>query len=97
MTLCLSFLFQCPISPHLLIVTSLNSGWILLALAVALVNASSGIIVLYVLLCAVGWILVLWFIVRPLLIWWCRATGVGKEKPPSELLVCAVMFLVLIR
>lgn len=34
-------------------------GWILLALTVALVNAGSGVIAVYALLCAVGWTLVL--------------------------------------
>ncbi|KAK4705232.1 monovalent cation:H+ antiporter-2, CPA2 family, partial [Phenoliferia sp. Uapishka_3] len=71
-------------------------GWILLALAIALVNASSGIIVLYVILCAVGWILILWFVVRPALVWACRKTGANGDRGPGEGLVCAVVFLVLV-
>ena len=41
------------------------TGWVLLALTVALVNAANGITVLYVIICSVGIILVLIFLVRP--------------------------------
>lgn len=75
--------------------TSLRSGWILLALAIALVNASSGIIVLYVLLTSIAWVLALWFIIRPLLVWTCRKTGSFGERGPTQGVVCAVIFLVL--
>lgn len=74
----------------------LCSGWILLALAIALVNAASGIIVLYVILCSIGWILMLWFIFRPLLVIACRRTGSFGEKGPTQGIVCTVIFLVLI-
>ncbi|KAL8286345.1 hypothetical protein RQP46_004833 [Phenoliferia psychrophenolica] len=70
-------------------------GWILLALAIALVNASSGIIILYIILCAVGWILILWFLVRPLLVWACRKTGSFGNRGPTEGIVCGIVFLVL--
>lgn len=73
----------------------MDSGWILLALAIALVNASSGIIVLYVLLTSVGWVLTLWFIIRPLLVVLCRRTGSFGEKGPTQGVVCVVIFLVL--
>ncbi|KAI5477861.1 potassium:hydrogen antiporter [Pseudohyphozyma bogoriensis] len=71
-------------------------GWVLLALAIALTNSTSGIIVLYIILCSIGWILALWFIARPVLIWWCRKTGAFGEKGPDETLVCGIVFLVLI-
>ncbi|KAM0756252.1 hypothetical protein T439DRAFT_320950 [Meredithblackwellia eburnea MCA 4105] len=71
-------------------------GWILLALAIALTNASSGIIVLYIILCAIGWILLLWFIVRPLLVWGCRRTGAFGSHGPSQGVMCAVVFIVFI-
>ena len=73
----------------------LSSGWVLLALAIALVNASSGIIILYIILCAVGWILALWFIARPLLVWACRKTGSYGDRGPTEGIMAAVVFLVL--
>lgn len=70
-------------------------GWVLLALAVALVNASSGIIVLYVILTSIAWILVLWFICRPLLVIACRRSGSFGPKGPTQGIVCLVIFLVL--
>lgn len=79
-----------------LIFIPFHSGWILLALAIALVNASSGLIVLYVLLTSFGWILVLFFLVRPLLVYICKRSGsYGGEKGPTQSLVCLVIFLVL--
>lgn len=75
--------------------SSYSSGWILLALAIALVNASSGLIVLYVLLTSVAWILVLFYLIRPLLIYMCRRSGSFGEKGPTQSIVCAIVFLVL--
>lgn len=71
------------------------SGWVLLALAVALVNASSGIIILYIILTAIGWVVALWFIGRPVLVWLCRATGSYGENGPTLTMTTAVLFLVL--
>ncbi|GAA5920681.1 hypothetical protein JCM1841_002894 [Sporobolomyces salmonicolor] len=70
-------------------------GWILLALAIALVNASSGIVVLYVILTSIAWILVLWFIGRPALIWLGRKTRSFGEAGPSQAMTVCVVFLVL--
>jgi Kef-type K+ transport system membrane component KefB len=70
-------------------------GWILLALAIALVNAASGIVVLYVLLTTVGWILVLWFVGRPLLKLVGRKTRSFGEHGPSQTMTAFVLFLVL--
>ncbi|GAA5859102.1 hypothetical protein JCM1840_003752 [Sporobolomyces johnsonii] len=70
-------------------------GWILLALAIALVNASSGIIVLYVILTSVAWTLALWFIGRPALIWLGRKTRSFGEAGPSQTMTVCVVFLVL--
>lgn len=67
-------------------------GWILLALAIALVNATSGVSAVYVLLCAVGWILVLIFIARPLLYWAGRKTG-SFENGPSNLMMVVTILL----
>lgn len=39
---------------------------------------------LYVILCAIGWILALWFIARPLLVFACRKTGAYGDKGPSQ-------------
>ncbi|KAH8919284.1 hypothetical protein BT69DRAFT_1337391 [Atractiella rhizophila] len=50
-------------------------GWVLLALAVALANASNGVTAVYILLCAVGWTLVLFFLVKPAFHWFVRRSG----------------------
>jgi Kef-type K+ transport system membrane component KefB len=71
------------------------TGWVLLALTVALVNASNGITVLYVILCSIGIILVLVFIVRPLFIYIAKRSG-GLQRGPSEMLMAIIIMLVLV-
>lgn len=56
-------------------------GWTLLALSVALVNAGSGIMALYVLLTCVGWTLFLLFVVKRALYWFARRTGSIGDGP----------------
>ncbi|KAK4053197.1 K(+)/H(+) antiporter [Microbotryomycetes sp. JL201] len=70
-------------------------GWVLLALAIALVNASSGLLVLYIILTSIGWILVLFFIGRPMLSWLGRKTNSYTENGPSQAMTCATLFLAL--
>ena len=70
-------------------------GWILLALTVALVNADSGLTALYVLLCAVGWVLVLFFLVKPAFIWLARRTG-SFENGPNQVMIMITLLLVLV-
>jgi hypothetical protein len=50
-------------------------GWVLLALSVALVNAGSGLMALYILLICVGWTIFLFFPVKMALKWLARKTG----------------------
>ncbi|CAK7262581.1 hypothetical protein SEPCBS119000_000032 [Sporothrix epigloea] len=69
-------------------------GWILLALCVALVNNSSGLTALYVLLVVAGWALFLVFAARPVLIWLLRRNG-SLQYGPSESMVCVTLLLVL--
>jgi Kef-type K+ transport system membrane component KefB len=69
-------------------------GWILLALAVALVNASSGITALYALLCCVAWVLFLVFAVRPAYMWYLRRTD-SIEKGPTQSVVALTLLMVL--
>lgn len=69
-------------------------GWILLALTIALVNASSGVVAVYILLIALGWVLFLTFLVRPVLIWFLRRTG-ALERGPSPMVLTATLILVL--
>ncbi|CRG91016.1 K(+)/H(+) antiporter 1 [Talaromyces islandicus] len=70
------------------------TGWILLALCVALVNAGSGITALWVLVVAVGYIFFLSFLVRPVFMWYLRKTG-SLEKGPSQSVVTVTLLLAL--
>ena len=69
-------------------------GWILLALCVALANASSGLIALYVLLVAVAWILFLVYLVRPAFVWVLRKSG-SIENGPTQGIVALTLIMVL--
>lgn len=70
-------------------------GWLLLALAITLSNAASGLIVLYTLLTCIAWILFLWFIGRPLLKLLSRKTRSSGEWGPSQTMTVSVVFAVL--
>ncbi|KAJ5047328.1 uncharacterized protein L3040_003155 [Drepanopeziza brunnea f. sp. 'multigermtubi'] len=69
-------------------------GWILLALCVALVNNGSGIVALYVLLCAIGWILFLVFAVRPVFLIYLRRSG-SLQNGPSQGVMAVTILMVL--
>ncbi|KAI0632272.1 Sodium/hydrogen exchanger family-domain-containing protein [Trametes polyzona] len=56
-------------------------GWTLLALSVALVNAGSGLMALWILLVCVGWTLFLLFPVKRALHWLARRTGSTRDGP----------------
>jgi Kef-type K+ transport system membrane component KefB len=68
-------------------------GWSLLALTIALVNAGSGAVAVYVLLCAVGWTLFLVFLVRPLFISYCRRTGSFETGPTNSVMVVVILIV----
>ncbi|GAA5926839.1 hypothetical protein JCM10213_002463 [Rhodosporidiobolus nylandii] len=70
-------------------------GWLLLALAISLVNSANGIVVLYVILVVIGWVLALWFIGRPVLMLVGRKTGSFDGHGPSQAMTAFVMFLTL--
>jgi Kef-type K+ transport system membrane component KefB len=70
------------------------TGWILLALCVALVNNASGLAALWVLLVAVGWILFLVFAIRPVFVWCLRKTG-SIQNGPTQGMVALTLLLVL--
>ena len=69
-------------------------GWILLALCVALVNSGAGLTALWILLVAVGYILFLVFLVRPVVIWFLRRTG-SLANGPTQTVVALTILLVL--
>ena len=70
------------------------TGWVLLALTVALVNASQGITVLYVFLCSIGIILFLVYIIRPLFIYFAKRNG-GLSRGPTEMGMAVIILLVI--
>ena len=69
-------------------------GWILLALCVALVNASTGLTALYVLLTCVAYVLFLVYLVRPVFIWILRRSG-SIQNGPTQSVVALTLLMVL--
>ena len=67
-------------------------GWTLLALSVALVNASSGLTALYILLACVGWTLFLLLLVKRVVLWVAIQTG-SINNGPSKSFMTFVMLL----
>ena len=70
-------------------------GWILLALCIALVNNTSGLSALYVLLATVGWTLFLVYVVRPAFMWCLRKTG-SLHNGPTQGMVALTILLTLL-
>lgn len=70
-------------------------GWVLLALSVALINASSGVVAVYILLCTAGWALILFYAIRPVFIWLARRTG-SLDQGPTQLMITVTLLLVLL-
>ncbi|KAM0716659.1 hypothetical protein Q7P37_008104 [Cladosporium fusiforme] len=66
-------------------------GWVLLALCVALVNSGSGIVALYIILCAIGWGLFLAFAVRPAFMWVLRRTNSLQDGPTQGVMVVTIL------
>ncbi|KAK1950845.1 sodium/hydrogen exchanger family protein [Colletotrichum sublineola] len=69
-------------------------GWILLALCVALANAGTGLSALWILLACVGFMLFLFYAVRPVLIWLLRRTG-SLENGPSQSMIALILLIAL--
>ena len=69
-------------------------GWVLLALAVALVNASTGLNALYVLLTGVGFVLFLIFPVKWAYKYVARRWGGLDRGEPTTLMMTATLILV---
>ncbi|KAI0254793.1 Sodium/hydrogen exchanger family-domain-containing protein [Lactifluus subvellereus] len=72
------------------------TGWILLALTVALVNASTGLTALYVLLTGVGYTLFLLFPVKWAFRWLARRSGSLERGEPTAFMMTVTLILVLI-
>ncbi|KAG9322328.1 hypothetical protein KVV02_001549 [Mortierella alpina] len=68
-------------------------AWILLALLVSLINATTPIMPVYVLLMALAWCIVLVYAVRPLLLSLVRLTH--SEEEPSQKMIAITLVIVL--
>lgn len=71
------------------------TGWILLALCVALVNNSSGLAAVWALLCCLGWATTLVFVIRPPFHWCLRKTG-SLQDGPTQSMVGLTLILTMI-
>jgi Kef-type K+ transport system membrane component KefB len=69
-------------------------GWVLLALTVALVNASSGLTALWVLLASVGYVIFLLYPVRWAFKWLARRTGSLSTGQPTAFMMTVTLLVV---
>ncbi|QUC17338.1 uncharacterized protein UV8b_01579 [Ustilaginoidea virens] len=69
-------------------------GWILLALCVALVNAGSGLNSVWILLSALGFLLLLLLAIQPALYWVLRRSG-SIENGPSQSIISLILLIAL--
>ncbi|KAF7432803.1 K(+)/H(+) antiporter [Pleurotus ostreatus] len=69
-------------------------GWILLALTVALVNASSGLTALWVLLCCAGFVVLLLYPGKWGYVWLARRTGSLEQGAPTPFMMTITIFVV---
>ncbi|KAJ1309003.1 hypothetical protein OPQ81_004685 [Rhizoctonia solani] len=68
-------------------------GWILLALTVALVNASKGLTALWILLTCVGWVLFILFPIKWGYRWLARHSGSLESGTPTPFMMTVTMLL----
>ncbi len=72
-------------------------GWILLALTIALVNASSGVTAVYILLCAVAWTIVILWPTKRAFLWLCRRSGsFDNDHGPTPGVMIIMLMLVFV-
>lgn len=66
-------------------------GWVLLALTLALVNSGSGVTAVYVLLCAVGWAVLLLWPVKKGFLWLAKRTGSIDHGPTPGMMIVTLL------
>ncbi|KNZ78604.1 K(+)/H(+) antiporter 1, partial [Termitomyces sp. J132] len=71
-------------------------GWVLLALTVALVNASTGLTALYVLLACVGYVIFLLYPGRWAYVWLARWTGSLEQGSPTNGMMTMTLIIVFV-
>ena len=68
-------------------------GWVLLALTLALVNAKSGVTAVYVLLCAVGWAILLLWPIKKAFMWLARRSGSIDHGPTPGMMLLTLLIV----
>jgi len=68
-------------------------GWVLLALTLALVNAKAGVTAVYVLLCAVGWTILLLWPIKKGFVWLVRRSGSLENGPTPGIMVLTFLIV----
>lgn len=71
-------------------------GWVLLALTVALVNASTGLTALWILLATLGYTLLLLYPIRWGFLWLARRTGSLEQGSPTTFMMTVTLLIVFI-
>ncbi|RKP12696.1 Cation/H+ exchanger, partial [Piptocephalis cylindrospora] len=91
-------LLKTPVGSMTISAAAVNDAvaWILLALVISIVNASSGINALYIFLVAIGFVLFLVFVVRRGVFWLIRRQPDIAENGPNQLTVMIIFLMVLI-
>jgi Kef-type K+ transport system membrane component KefB len=68
-------------------------GWVLLALTVALVSAGNGVSAVYILLCAIGWTIVLLWPIKKGFLWLARRTGSIDNGPTPMMMILTLLIV----
>ncbi|PFH50140.1 hypothetical protein AMATHDRAFT_61597 [Amanita thiersii Skay4041] len=71
-------------------------GWILLALTVALINASSGLTALWVLLASTGYVILLLYPGRWAFVWLCKRTGSLEQGSPTTSMMTITLLVLFV-
>ena len=71
------------------------TGWVLLALSVALVNNGNGLAALYVFLTAVAWVLFLTLAFRPVFVWILRRAGSFQNGPGPGMITFTIVVVLI--
>lgn len=71
------------------------AAWVLLALVVTIINASNSLVALYVFFLAVGWLLVVVFIIRPILLKLIVKTGSNDNGPTVTMMVITLSIVLI--
>nr|XP_019009996.1 potassium:hydrogen antiporter [Kwoniella pini CBS 10737]OCF48777.1 potassium:hydrogen antiporter [Kwoniella pini CBS 10737] len=68
-------------------------GWVLLALTLALVGSGTGVTAVYVLLCAVGWAILLLWPIKKAFLWVVRRSGSLEHGPTPGIMTLILLII----